>query len=180
MQAFQNSHSPQGLHIAEARKGKLFCSRCLCCLLSCSAAFFDGLEQIYLLVPIVVTPTIIAAGGEERSIGETEPLGDHVSDISNPEDLQAPEDSDVKFALKALQWYKSKVSPLLPNSCRFLPTCSSYSVQAYKKYGYVKGTILTAWRLIRCNPLNLRVQYQGKYDPPTWPPVGLEWALQMF
>lgn len=46
-----------------------------------------------------------------------------------------------------------EISPLLPNSCRYTPTCSEYSMEAYKKYGVVKGTVLTAWRLCRCNPL---------------------------
>lgn len=85
---------------------------------------------------------------------------------------------EVSTALRALYWYKGTISPLLPNSCRFLPTCSSYSVQAYREHGNIKGTILTAWRLMRCSPLNLKVKFQGKYDPPTWPPVGLEWAFQ--
>lgn len=82
------------------------------------------------------------------------------------------------LALKALNWYKTVISPVLPNSCRFLPTCSSYSVQAYKEFGNVKGTILTAWRLMRCNPLNFNIKYQGTYDPPCWPPVGLGWAMR--
>lgn len=46
-----------------------------------------------------------------------------------------------------------EISPILPNSCRYVPTCSEYSMEAYKKYGVVKGTVLTAWRLCRCNPL---------------------------
>lgn len=46
-----------------------------------------------------------------------------------------------------------EISPLLPNSCRYIPTCSEYSMEAYKRYGFVKGTILTSWRLCRCNPL---------------------------
>ncbi|KAF9665091.1 hypothetical protein SADUNF_Sadunf16G0086000 [Salix dunnii] len=52
-----------------------------------------------------------------------------------------------------LRFYKREISPLLPNSCRYVPTCSEYSMEAYKKYGVVKGTVLTAWRLCRCNPL---------------------------
>lgn len=88
------------------------------------------------------------------------------------------EKEDVETALKALKWYKDTISPILPRSCRFLPTCSEYSMQAYKEFGNVKGTILTAWRLIRCNPLNLAVKYQGKYDPPVWPPVGFGWLAK--
>lgn len=56
-----------------------------------------------------------------------------------------------------LDWFwTGEISPLLPSSCRYVPTCSEYSMQAYKKYGVAKGTILTAWRLCRCNPLGMR------------------------
>ncbi|KAF0896940.1 hypothetical protein E2562_030787 [Oryza meyeriana var. granulata] len=54
-----------------------------------------------------------------------------------------------------LKFYKREISPLLPSSCRYVPTCSEYSMQAYKRYGVAKGTILTAWRLCRCNPLDI-------------------------
>ncbi|XP_024310228.1 uncharacterized protein LOC106865378 isoform X2 [Brachypodium distachyon] len=50
--------------------------------------------------------------------------------------------------------YVGEISPLLPSSCRYVPTCSEYSMQAYKRYGVAKGTILTAWCLCRCNPLS--------------------------
>ncbi|KAF8395136.1 hypothetical protein HHK36_019077 [Tetracentron sinense] len=62
-------------------------------------------------------------------------------------------DLGVKAALSMLKFYKREISPLLPNSCRYVPTCSEYSMEAYKRYGVMKGTILTAWRLCRCNPL---------------------------
>ena len=48
--------------------------------------------------------------------------------------------------------YKKLISPLFPKSCKYYPTCSSYAMQAYKKYGFVKGTVLSAWRILRCNP----------------------------
>lgn len=69
----------------------------------------------------------------------------------------------VKAALSMLRFYKREISPLLPNSCRYVPTCSEYSMIAYKKYGVAKGTILTAWRLCRCNPLG-----GSGFDPPRW------------
>ncbi|KDP35645.1 hypothetical protein JCGZ_09083 [Jatropha curcas] len=80
----------------------------------------------------------------------------------------------VKTALSMLKFYKREISPLLPKSCRYVPTCSEYSMIAYKKYGVVKGTILTAWRLCRCNPLG-----GSGFDPPRWfdekiPPEELE------
>lgn len=54
-------------------------------------------------------------------------------------------------------WNKQtgEISPLMPKSCRYVPTCSEYSMIAYKKYGVAKGSILTAWRLCRCNPLGI-------------------------
>ncbi|XP_028061124.1 uncharacterized protein LOC114264644 isoform X1 [Camellia sinensis] len=69
----------------------------------------------------------------------------------------------VKVALSMLRFYKREISPLLPNSCRYVPTCSEYSMIAYKKYGVVKGTVLTVWRLCRCNPLG-----GSGFDPPRW------------
>ncbi|KAI3750360.1 hypothetical protein L2E82_20994 [Cichorium intybus] len=73
------------------------------------------------------------------------------------------EDLGVKVALSMLQFYKREISPLMPKSCRYVPTCSEYSMIAYKRYGVVKGSILTAWRLCRCNPLG-----GSGFDPPRW------------
>ncbi|XP_002984616.2 UPF0161 protein At3g09310 [Selaginella moellendorffii] len=69
----------------------------------------------------------------------------------------------VDMAVSFLKFYKREISPLLPGSCRFVPTCSDYSIQAYQKYGVVKGTILTGSRLLRCNPLG-----PSGFDPPRW------------
>ncbi|CAN1849705.1 UPF0161 protein At3g09310 [Linum perenne] len=69
----------------------------------------------------------------------------------------------VKAALSVLRFYKREISPLLPRSCRYVPTCSEYSMIAYNKYGFSKGTILTVWRLCRCNPLG-----GTGFDPPRW------------
>ncbi|HKM40571.1 MAG TPA: membrane protein insertion efficiency factor YidD [Patescibacteria group bacterium] len=44
--------------------------------------------------------------------------------------------------------------------CRFTPTCSEYGIQAFKKYGVIKGAKKTIWRIIRCNPFN-----PGGHDP---------------
>lgn len=48
--------------------------------------------------------------------------------------------------------YKLCISPLLPKTCRFYPTCSAYAVQAIKEYGAFKGVILAIKRILRCNP----------------------------
>ena len=59
--------------------------------------------------------------------------------------------------------YQLVISPHLPASCRYTPSCSRYAVQALDRYGAVKGTILAVWRVLRCNP------WGGHgYDPPRW------------
>ncbi len=56
--------------------------------------------------------------------------------------------------------YQRGISPLLPRTCRFRPTCSQYMIQALRKKGLVVGLLLGIWRIIRCNPL-----FPGGYDP---------------
>ncbi len=51
-----------------------------------------------------------------------------------------------------IKFYKKFISPCFPARCRYYPTCSSYALEAIKKHGAVKGTILGAWRILRCNP----------------------------
>jgi len=53
-----------------------------------------------------------------------------------------------------LEIYKRRISPLLPPSCRFTPTCSEYARLALLKHGLARGLTLTAWRLLRCQPLH--------------------------
>ena len=48
--------------------------------------------------------------------------------------------------------YKRVLSPALPRRCRYHPSCSSYAVQAIGRYGILRGVVLAAWRLLRCNP----------------------------
>jgi putative membrane protein insertion efficiency factor len=56
--------------------------------------------------------------------------------------------------------YQTVVSPMLPRSCRYYPSCSQYAADALREFGVVKGLLLAAWRVLRCNPLSL-----GGYDP---------------
>lgn len=53
-----------------------------------------------------------------------------------------------------IKLYKKFISPALPNSCRFYPTCSSYSIEAFEKHGFLKGLWLSTYRILRCNPFN--------------------------
>jgi uncharacterized protein len=63
--------------------------------------------------------------------------------------------------LALIRSYQAVVSPALPpDTCRFYPSCSHYGYQAIYKYGAIKGSVMAAWRVLRCNPFN-----PGGYDP---------------
>ena len=53
-----------------------------------------------------------------------------------------------------IKLYRRVISPMIPNRCRYYPSCSQYAVDAVSDYGVVRGTVLSGWRLIRCNPLS--------------------------
>ena len=69
--------------------------------------------------------------------------------------------SPSRGVIRAIRWYQRDLSPGRAASCRYLPTCSEYGVQAVERHGLVRGGAKTAWRLLRCNPLS-----RGGYDPP--------------
>jgi putative membrane protein insertion efficiency factor len=51
-----------------------------------------------------------------------------------------------------VRFYKLSISPLMPGSCRYTPTCSSYCIEALKKHGPLKGLFLCVKRVLSCNP----------------------------
>ncbi|MDR1510084.1 MAG: membrane protein insertion efficiency factor YidD [Synergistaceae bacterium] len=55
-------------------------------------------------------------------------------------------------AIALIKAYRRFISPLLGANCRFYPTCSQYALEAFQRYGFLKGAILTARRLARCGP----------------------------
>ena len=59
-----------------------------------------------------------------------------------------------------VRFYQRFVSPALPRRCKYHPTCSEYAVQAIRTQGLLRGVVLAAWRLLRCNPWS-----HGGYDP---------------
>ena len=59
-----------------------------------------------------------------------------------------------------IQLYQRVISPALPRRCKYHSTCSQYAVQAIGRYGILRGAVLAAWRLLRCNPFS-----HGGYDP---------------
>ena len=62
--------------------------------------------------------------------------------------------------LAPIRLYQRAISPALPRRCKYEPTCSAYAVQAIRELGVLRGAILAAWRLARCNPFS-----HGGYDP---------------
>ena len=66
--------------------------------------------------------------------------------------------------IKLIKVYKYLVSPLLGNSCRYLPTCSEYSIEALKKFGLIKGLILSFKRILSCHPIKFLGGGEG-FDP---------------
>lgn len=59
-----------------------------------------------------------------------------------------------------IRFYRKHISPYKAPSCRFIPTCSQYGLEAVERFGALKGGALTVWRILRCNPWG-----RGGYDP---------------
>lgn len=66
----------------------------------------------------------------------------------------------MRITVVAIRVYQRAVSPLLPPSCRFIPTCSQYAIESMERFGLLKGLYLTLRRLLRCHPF-----HAGGYDP---------------
>jgi len=62
--------------------------------------------------------------------------------------------------ISILKFYKATISPWLPPSCRFVPTCSEYACEAIERHGALRGSAMGLRRLLRCHPF-----HSGGYDP---------------
>ncbi len=68
-----------------------------------------------------------------------------------------------RFLVGLVRGYQHVFSPHLHGSCRYVPSCSEYAVQAFQQYGAARGLVLTTWRLLPCHP------WGGHgHDPPRW------------
>ncbi|MBQ9121234.1 MAG: membrane protein insertion efficiency factor YidD [Clostridia bacterium] len=63
-------------------------------------------------------------------------------------------------AIALVNFYRRAISPLKKPCCRFHPTCSQYALEAFRRFGFVRGLLLAVWRILRCNPF-----CQGGIDP---------------
>ncbi len=79
--------------------------------------------------------------------------------VENKEELTKPSLFALPFIYLIL-CYRKFISPLTPPSCRFNPTCSSYGLLAFKRFGLIKGFYLTLKRILKCHPL-----HKGGDDP---------------
>ncbi|MCI7541296.1 MAG: membrane protein insertion efficiency factor YidD [Veillonellaceae bacterium] len=62
--------------------------------------------------------------------------------------------------LLLIRFYRAAISPLFPPSCRYVPTCSAYAMEAIEKYGAWRGGWMAVKRILRCHPF-----HKGGYDP---------------
>ncbi|MCR5161246.1 MAG: membrane protein insertion efficiency factor YidD [Lachnospiraceae bacterium] len=65
-----------------------------------------------------------------------------------------------RIVIKMIRLYQRYISPVKMTKCPYIPTCSNYGLQAVEKYGVIKGGLMAAWRVIRCNPFS-----RGGFDP---------------
>ena len=65
-----------------------------------------------------------------------------------------------KLLVAPIRLYQRFVSPLLPQRCKYYPTCSQYAVEAIRVHGPLRGLLMAGWRLLRCNPFS-----NGGLDP---------------
>jgi len=64
------------------------------------------------------------------------------------------------FMIQLIKLYRYYLSPMLPASCRFYPSCSAYAQLSFQRLGFWKGTFLSLWRIFKCNPF-----HPGGFDP---------------
>ena len=65
-----------------------------------------------------------------------------------------------KAAIKFIRFYQRNISANTSPKCKYYPTCSHYAVEAIETHGFCKGSFMSIWRILRCNPFS-----KGGYDP---------------
>ena len=70
----------------------------------------------------------------------------------------------INTLIKIIKGYKFMISPLLGHSCRYLPTCSEYTIEALKTFGLTKGLLKSLKRIFSCHPIKFLGGGEG-FDP---------------
>jgi uncharacterized protein len=70
----------------------------------------------------------------------------------------------INFLISLIKGYRYFISPLFGHSCRFLPTCSEYSIDALKEFGLIKGIFKSIKRILSCHPIKFLGGSEG-FDP---------------
>ncbi len=65
-----------------------------------------------------------------------------------------------KLLIAGIRFYQKYISPMKGTKCPYVPSCSQYGLEAIERFGAFKGSLLTVWRILRCNPFS-----KGGYDP---------------
>jgi putative membrane protein insertion efficiency factor len=68
-----------------------------------------------------------------------------------------------QILLALIRLYRKHISPARPPCCRFIPTCSTYALEAIQVHGALKGSLLSVWRILRCHPFHKDPNFI--YDP---------------
>lgn len=83
--------------------------------------------------------------------------------------------------IRGIEWYQRSISAGRPRRCRYMPTCSHYAIESLRIHGVVKGTLLSVWRILRCNPWSKggvdRVPGKGTWPQP---PLGHDELLALY
>ena len=69
-----------------------------------------------------------------------------------------------KILIILIKFYQLNISPILGNNCRYLPTCSEYFIDSLKEFGFIKGCMLGAKRILSCHPIKILGGGSG-FDP---------------
>lgn len=95
---------------------------------------------------------------------------DHEAPGAQPPEERGPRNPVTWLILGLVRAYQLVVSPWLPRTCKYYPSCSAYAVTALRRHGAAKGTVLAGWRLLRCNPWSLggvdHVPSRGAWKAP--------------
>ena len=71
-----------------------------------------------------------------------------------------------RLMLALIRFYRTNISPARPPCCRFIPTCSTYALEAVEVHGALKGGLLAVWRVLRCHPFHREKSFISYPVPP--------------